>query len=53
MFLMRANPLQGPLEGLGHESQDFHGPTLPMARVMDLAESKTLHTGPDQSEVHR
>ena len=26
MFLMRANPLQGPLEGLGHESQVFFGP---------------------------
>jgi len=26
MFLMRANPLQGPLEGLGDESLDFFGP---------------------------
>jgi len=26
MCLMGANPLQGPLEGLGHESQDFLGP---------------------------
>ena len=26
MFLMRANPFQGPLGGLGHESQDFFGP---------------------------
>ena len=23
MFLIWANPLQGPLEGLGHESRDF------------------------------
>ena len=41
-----ANQLLGPLEGLGHESLDFHGPTL----VMDLPASKTLHTGPYQSE---
>ena len=26
MILMWANPLQGPLEGLGHESRDFFGP---------------------------
>ena len=26
MCLMGANPLQGPLEGLGHESRDFFGP---------------------------
>ena len=26
MFLMQANPLQGPLEGLGHESLDFFVP---------------------------
>ena len=26
MFLMWENPLQGPLEGLGHESQDFFRP---------------------------
>ena len=26
MFLMRSNPLQGALEGLGHESRDFLGP---------------------------
>ena len=26
MRLMGANPLQGPLEGLGHESRDFFGP---------------------------
>ena len=49
MFLMRENPLQGPLERLGHESLDYHGPTLPMAHVMDLPASKTLHTGPYKS----
>ncbi len=27
MTLMRANPLQGPLEGVGPENQDFFGPT--------------------------
>ena len=26
LCLIGANPLQGPLEGLGHESQDFFGP---------------------------
>ena len=26
MFWMRENPLQGPLEGLGHENRDFFGP---------------------------
>ena len=26
MCLMGANPLQEPLEGLGHESRDFFGP---------------------------
>jgi len=26
MFFMQTNPLQGPLEELGHESQDFFGP---------------------------
>ena len=26
MCLMGANTLQGPLEGLGHESRDFFGP---------------------------
>ena len=26
MCLMGANQLQGPLEGLGHESQDIFGP---------------------------
>ena len=35
------------------KNRDFHGPTLAMARVMDLPKSKTLHTGPYQSEVHR
>jgi len=63
---MGANPLLGPLEGLGHESLylfgpkqlslhsscfrapkslDFVGLTLPMALVMDLPLSNTLHTG--------
>ena len=28
---------------------DFHGPTLPMALVIDLPASKTLHTGPYKS----
>ena len=51
--LMGANPFFGPLEGLGHESLDFHGPTLPMAQKMDLPPSNKLHTGPYQSEVHR
>ena len=52
MCLMGANPLLRPLEGLGHESLDFHGPTFPMALVMDLPPSNTLHTGLYQSEVH-
>jgi hypothetical protein len=26
MFLMRANLLQGPLEGVGPENRDFFGP---------------------------
>ena len=26
MFSIWANPLQGPLEGFGHESRDFFGP---------------------------
>ena len=26
MFLIQANPLQGPLEGLGNESQDIFAP---------------------------
>jgi hypothetical protein len=26
MILMRANPLQGPLEGVGPENRDFLGP---------------------------
>jgi hypothetical protein len=26
MILMRANPLQGPLEGVGPENRDFCGP---------------------------
>ncbi len=26
MILMRANTLQGPLEGVGSENQDFFGP---------------------------
>ena len=30
----------------------IHGPTLPMAPVMDLPKSKTLHTGLYQTEVH-
>jgi len=46
MCLMGANPLLGPLEGLGH---DFHGPTLPMALVMDFPPSNTLYTGPYKS----
>ena len=45
MCLMGANPLLGPLEGLGHEILNFHGPTL----VMDLPASKTLHTGSHKS----
>ena len=35
------------------KSLDIHGPTLPMALVMDLPPSNTLHTGPYQSEVHK
>ena len=29
------------------------GKSLPMALVMELPKSKTLYTGPNQSEVHR
>ena len=43
MCLIGANLLLGQLEGLGHESLDFFGPTLPMALVMDLPPSITLH----------
>jgi hypothetical protein len=53
MILMRASPLQGPLEGVGPENRNFfrprngneryfQGPPLPMARVMDLPPSKLL-----------
>ena len=49
MCLMGANLLLGQSEGLGHESLDFHGPTLPMGGVMDLPQSNTLHTGPYKS----
>ena len=52
MCFMGANPLQRLLEGLGHESRDFHGQTL-TAQVMDLPPSETLRTGLYQSEVHR
>ena len=31
------------------KSLDFHGPTLPMALVMDLPPSNTLHTAPYKS----
>jgi hypothetical protein len=29
MILMRANPLHGPLEGVGPENRDFFGPPPP------------------------
>jgi hypothetical protein len=36
------------------KSQDFQGPTpLPLSQVMELPASKSLCTGPYQSEVHR
>jgi hypothetical protein len=28
MILMQANPLQGPLEGVGPKNQDFLGPEM-------------------------
>jgi hypothetical protein len=37
MILIRANPLQGPLEGVGHENRDFFGP--------DMATSEPVHLG--------
>ena len=36
MCLMGANPLQGPLEGLGHESQDFFGPLKQLEKLKAL-----------------
>jgi hypothetical protein len=53
MILMRANPLQGSLEGVDPENRDFFGPEmatreasghlgLKMAQVMDLPPSKSL-----------
>ncbi len=36
MLLMGANPLLGPLEGVGPENLDFRDPPLPMAIEMDL-----------------
>jgi hypothetical protein len=51
MILMGANPLLGPMKGVGPENLDFFGPKkvsvfkgplLPMAQVMDLPASKSL-----------
>ncbi len=54
MILMRTNPLQGSLEGVGPENRDFfglwkdnekqsldfQGPPIPMALVMDFLPSR-------------
>jgi hypothetical protein len=41
MIWMQANPLLGPLEGVGPENLDFFlGPPLPMALEMDVASIK-------------
>jgi hypothetical protein len=52
MILMGATSLQGALEGMGPENQDFFGPwkgtsePLPMPLVMMLHPSKSLRTEP-------
>ena len=44
MFLMRANPLQGSLEGLGRESRDFFGPcnSWSEARAVSAQQSRKI-----------
>ena len=39
MCLMGANPLQGPLEWLGHESRDFFGP-----KKVEIVDCKIVHS---------
>ena len=46
IFLMR-------IKGWAQKRRDFHGISLRMAWVMDFPKSKTIHTGPYQSEVHK
>ncbi len=60
--LMRANPLLGPLEGVGHENLDsfgpkkvkiFQGPPLVIALVMDLPATNSLRPAPYKQQVHK
>jgi hypothetical protein len=48
--LMRTNPLQGPLEGLGPENQDFYGPEMATYEVsIILAQKSRDFLGPPLS----
>ncbi len=41
MVMMWANPLQGPLEGVGHEKRDFFGPEMAMSELVHLGLKKS------------
>jgi hypothetical protein len=47
IILMRANPLQGPLEGLGPENPEFFGPLhQDFFLALKWQRARTCHLGP-------